>query len=85
MPLGIERIKRKTGFARPTYASDDYQLIARNAYIDIFQVMRSCPFDKDVICRSAGLGLRLGFCVHTRWFVKFVVCRRFLPLLLLGL
>ena len=41
LPLGIERVKRQAGLARPRQAGDHHQLVARDIEINVLQVVRA--------------------------------------------
>ena len=42
LPLGIDRIECQRRFARPRQAGDNHQLVARNRYVYIFQIVYPC-------------------------------------------
>ena len=48
LAFGIDRIKRKAGFARTRQAGDDHQLVARDVDVDILQIMLARTANLDV-------------------------------------
>jgi predicted RNA binding protein YcfA (HicA-like mRNA interferase family) len=47
LALGVQRVKRQTGFARARQAGNHHQLVARDVEVDVFQVVRARTADAD--------------------------------------
>ncbi len=54
LPLGKHDVERQGRFTRTTEAGHNDKLIAWNADIDIFEIMVSCPINRDAVV----IGLR---------------------------
>ena len=55
LPFGIERVEGERRLSRTRQARDDHELVARNVYIDIFQVVGARAFHADGVGAVAGL------------------------------
>jgi single-strand DNA-binding protein len=49
LAFGIQRVKRQAGLARPAQSRNHHQLVARDVDVDVFQVVRACTPDADVL------------------------------------